>query len=253
MVNVHFSHANGFPAKTYSFLFEKIEATNIRYINMIGHGEFSLNGDLHNYSKELINNIERNYTQPIVGIGHSFGGAVTFLAAASRPDLFERVILLDPIVFSAKKRLAIRLLKKLGLLAHIGPANKTLKRRLHFSNTDEANAHFSKKKLFNNFNEQCFRAYVEHGFISSENGIKLAFDRKIEAEIFNNPLTKIPNQAHEMSGTLVYGYNSDAFKKEDLHWWRKNMPNFDFIEVSGGHLFPLELPEVTANIINKTK
>ena len=152
MANVHFSHANGFPAKTYSFLLKKIEATHIRYINRIGHGEFLLNGDLHNYSKELINSIERDYKEPIVGIGHSFGATVTFLAAVSRPDLFERIILLDPTIFSLKKRLAIRLLKKMGLLAHIGPANKTLKRRIHFSNTDEAFTHFSKKKLFNNFN-----------------------------------------------------------------------------------------------------
>ena len=69
-------------------------------------------GCIHNYSKELINSIERNYKEPIVGIGHSFGAAVTFLAAASRPDLFERVILLDPTIFSAKKRMAILLLKK---------------------------------------------------------------------------------------------------------------------------------------------
>lgn len=250
MSKVHFSHANGFPAQTYSYLFEHMDSDNIHYIDLIGHGDFPLNGDLNNYAKELIHAIQKDYSGPVIGIGHSLGGVVTFLAAAIRPDLFTHLILLDPVVFSAKKRLLIWLLKKTGAWQRYGLVGKSLKRRNQFSGMEEVASHFSTKFLFKNFEQRCFQAYLDHGFVASEDGVELAFDRNVEADIFDNILMRIPKICSSVSGTIIYGNKSDTFNRGDLRWWNKNIKNFEYIPIDGGHLFPLEIPETTANVIN---
>ena len=45
----------------------------------------------------LIDYVERNAGgSAIIGIGHSLGGILTFLAAYRRPELFKGIIMLDP-------------------------------------------------------------------------------------------------------------------------------------------------------------
>ncbi len=217
---------------------------------MIGHGKFLLNGDLNIYADELIEDIELKHTDPVVGIGHSIGGAVTFLAATKRPDLFKNLILLDPVVFSATKRCVLSALRKLGLIGYVGPANATFKRRLKFQSLEAAHIHFSSKPLFKDFDPRCFQAYIKHGFVPTEEGVELAFDRQVEGDIFLTPLLNLPKDAKSMRGTLVYGSRSDTFQAMDAKWWRKHMPNFDLMEVEGGHLFPLEQPDATVELIN---
>lgn len=251
MYKVHFSHANGFPAKTYSYLFENLDSKNIHYIDLIGHGDFPLNGDLNNYAQELIHAIQKDYSGPVIGIGHSFGGAVTFLAAAIRPDLFKHLILLDPVIFSTEKRLCIWLAKKLGLWKRYGLVKKASRRRHKFSGTEEVSRSLSHKPLFKNFEKRCFQDYLEHGFIPSETGVELAFKKNIEADIIYNIVLRIPKVCNNVSGTVIYGEKSDTFHKSDLRWWNRNNPLFETISVNAGHLFPLELPELTAKTINK--
>ncbi len=250
MHKVHFSHGNGFPAKTYSYLFENLESNNIHYIDLIGHGDFPLNGDLKNYAQELIHAIQKDYSGPVIGIGHSFGGAVTFLAATIRPDLFKHLILLDPIIFSKGKRLLVWLVKILGLWQRYGLVNKASRRRHQFSGTDEASRSLSQKPLFKNFEKRCFQDYLDHGFTPSEAGVELAFDRNIEADIFNSIVLRIPKLCTSVSGTVIYGSKSNTFNKRDLRWWNKKIPHIETISVDAGHLFPLEIPELTAKTIN---
>ncbi len=250
MHKVHFSHANGFPAKTYSYLFENLDSNNIHHIDLIGHGDFPLNGDLNNYAQELIHAIQKDYSGPVVGIGHSLGGAVTFLAAAIRPDLFKHLILLDPVIFSTEKRLFIWLAKKLGLWQRYGLVKRALRRRCQFSGTEEVSRSLSHKSLFKNFEKRCFQDYVDHGFIPSETGVELAFNQNIEADIINHIVLRIPKLCPSVPGTVIYGSKSDTFHSGDLRWWNKKIPHFDTVSVDAGHLFPLEFPELTAKTIN---
>jgi pimeloyl-ACP methyl ester carboxylesterase len=43
--------------------------------------------------RHLIVQIE-NRKEPVIGLGHSFGGAIMVCAAASRPDLFRKLIII---------------------------------------------------------------------------------------------------------------------------------------------------------------
>lgn len=50
------------------------------------------------YAKDLIALIEQQCRGPVTVIGHSFGGARTLQACASRPDLFEHAIIIDSVI-----------------------------------------------------------------------------------------------------------------------------------------------------------
>jgi len=251
MNKVQFSHGNGFPSSSYSYLFELLDNVQVNFIEKTGHGDYPLNKDLYNFADELIESIETAYSEPIIGLGHSLGGVVTLLAASERPDLFKKVIVLDPVLFSKRKRYVIWLLIKLGFTDWLGVTKKAKKRRTHFSNLEEVRNSYQEKTLFKRFHNKCFEDYLEHGFTQSEEGVELAFSSKIEADIFRYIQTKVPANLDKLDGVLIYGNHSDTFQKSDMKWWKRNFPNFEIISFEGGHLFPFENPEETAKLLNK--
>ncbi|MCJ8273045.1 MAG: alpha/beta fold hydrolase, partial [Psychrosphaera sp.] len=159
---IHFSHANGLPASTYAYLFEMLEDADFCFVEKMGHGRFAFNGDWHLLADELIDSIERQSTGPVIGMGHSLGAVVTLLAATKRPELFSKLILLDPVLFCKRKRLAFWVAQRLGLRDWLGPVKRTLSRRSQFDTCEDALAYFSPKTLFKNFHPRCLNDYVKH-------------------------------------------------------------------------------------------
>ena len=251
MNKVQFSHANGFPAGSYTYLFELLNNTQVNFVEKFGHNDYPLNKSLDNFADELIASIEKQYNEPIIGIGHSLGGMVTLLASSKRPDLFKKVIVLDPVLFSKRKRYIVWLAQKIGFTDWHSIIKKAKKRRTHFSNIEAVRNIYQQKTLFKKFHPKCFDDYLKHGFTQSENGVELAFSSKIEADIFRYIQLKVPPNLDKLNGVLIYGNNSDTFWKSDMKWWKRNFPNFEMVTFEGSHLFPFEKPEETANLLNK--
>ncbi len=251
MTKIHFSHANGFPSRSYEYLFSLLKTSDINFIDTMGHANYQIMGDLAHLRDELIDEIDKKHDQPVVGIGHSSGAAATLLAAAKRPDLFEQIILLDPVVFSGRKRLAIWLSKKLGLWESYSPAKKVMRRRVDFPDREEAFEYFKQKQLFKNFHPKSFESYINHGLAPSDNGLKLVFSAQVEADIFRNVPTKIPANLKHLKGKIIYGDKSPIIGNADIRWWQKNVPNLEIVTFEGGHMFPLEQPKETASLLNQ--
>ncbi len=199
----------------------------------------------------MIESIEKAHSEPIIGMGHSSGGVVTILAASKRPELFKKVIVLDPVLFSKRKRYLIWLFLTIGFTDWLPLTKKAKRRKTHFIDMKEARDYFKRKKLFKGFHPQCFEAYLKHGLIQSENGVDLAFSSDVEADIFRYTQIKVPPNLDKLNGVLIYGNNSDTFQKSDMMWWKRNFPNFEIVSFPGGHLFPFEKPEETAKLLNK--
>jgi pimeloyl-ACP methyl ester carboxylesterase len=251
MTQIQFSHANGFPGSSYNYLFSLLPDYPINYVEKMGHGDYPLDNDLKNYAAELIADIERNHKEAVVGMGHSAGAIVTLIAASLRPDLFKHVILLDPVLFSKRKRYALKLAKKLGFIDKITPAARAKKRRTYFKDRPAAKLYFSNKALFKKFHPRCFDDYIEYGLVDTDQGVELNISPEVEADIFRNVLLDAPKSLRQVKGTVIYGANSDLFEQSDRKWWQRKFPNMALISFEGGHLFPFEDPEGTANLLNK--
>src|SRR5690606_15849945 len=99
---------NGYCGKVYwPWLSQLADDHDLFLSDAQGHGHSDVGGHFVGWSRsaELAIQALDEYRshwpeQPVYGIGHSFGAVLTLLMAAQRPDLFDRLILLDPVLFS---------------------------------------------------------------------------------------------------------------------------------------------------------
>ncbi len=249
---IHFTHANGFPAKTYNKLFSFLtDEFQIGFIERHAHNiRFPVDDGWVYLKEELREEIENRYTEKIIGIGHSLGGILHFLVAVEHPELYKQIILLDAPLISRLSGAAIKLLKKTGLIDRTLLSRQTTFRRNFWESKIAALQHFRGKEKFKAFDEEVLRDYVEHGTVENETGVKLFFEPHIESEIYRT----LPHNFAKYRGKLkvptfyIGGTDSREARLAGLNFMKKNFP-IDFHFLEGSHLFPFEKPEETARII----
>ena len=249
---IHFAHANGFPAKTYNKLFSYLESDfEIGYIERHAHNQkFPVTDGWERLRDELRDEIEKRYTQRIIGIGHSLGGILHFLVAVEKPELYEAIILLDAPIISRLSSGGVRILKTLDLLDRFSPSQITRFRRNLWQSKDEVFEHFQQKEKFAAFDEDVLRDYSEHGTFKTERGYELFFKPSIEAKIYRTLPHNLPKFRGKLKVYAAYigGTDSQEARLARLSFMRKHFP-FEFYFLHGSHLFPLEKPQKTAEMI----
>ena len=251
---IHFAHANGFPAKTYNKIFAALaEDFEIGFIERHGHNpKFPVSDNWKSLKDELKEELEKRYTKPIIGIGHSLGGILHLLVAAENPELYKQIILLDAPIISRFSSRSLHVLKFTKLIDRYTPSKITRFRRNRWQTKDEAFEHFKQKPKFAAFDEDVLRDYVEHGLIKGEKGFELFFVPKIEARIYRT----IPHQLPKLKGKLkvptayIGGKSSREAELARLSFMQKHFP-IDFHFLEGSHLFPFEIPDQTARKIKE--
>ena len=250
MSTIQFSHANGFPAKTYSVLFDHLKEHKISAINILGENTKPKEINMYDMRDDVLESAEQ-HGEPVIGIGHSFGGILSLLAAAKKPELFQSVILLDPPLFSVHKSALIRLLRALNIEDWVSPSGKSKKRRDHFESKSQAKSLFQTKKLFKNFHPQTLNDYVTHGLTETDNDVELTISVEKEVSIFHNTLTSFPKNIYKVKGTLLYAARNPILWPSDLRWINRKFAQLKVFPFPGSHLFPLENPESTALMIKR--
>ena len=150
MPTIQFSHANGFPSKTYNHFFQLFgDDYEFSYVPLTGHGKYKPGRNWQSLTQELIADIEAKHSKPVIGMGHSMGGVLTLFASLQRPDLFEKVFILDPPLFHRRMRWMIGFNYFFGLAQYMVPiAKKAKNRRSHFDSREQVYESFKKKSLF---------------------------------------------------------------------------------------------------------
>ncbi|HEX8367357.1 MAG TPA: alpha/beta hydrolase [Pyrinomonadaceae bacterium] len=250
---IHFAHANSFPARTYNRLFYYLaDEFEIDYLERHGHNpRFPVSVGWQHLTDELREEIEKRYGgEPVVGVGHSLGGILHFLAAVEKPELYRAVVLLDAPIVSRLSAAGLKFLRKTNLIEKLPLVRAADSRRSHWKTKAEAFEHFRRKEKFNAFDETVLRDYVEHGTIAGEKGIELFFEPKIESQIYQT----IPHDFSRHRGKLrvpaayIGGTRSREARLARLGFMRRNF-SFQFYFTAGSHLFPFEKPEETARLI----
>jgi pimeloyl-ACP methyl ester carboxylesterase len=252
---IHFAHANSFPAKTYKQLFSYLaDDFEINYLERHAHDpRFPVTEGWDYLKNELRLEIESRYDEPIIGLGHSLGGILHFLAAVENPRLYKALVLLDAPLVSRLSGAGLKILRRTNLIEKFPLVRMTKYRRSRWLSKEEAFEHFRRKKKFGSFNEQVLRDYIEHGTVENEQGISLYFDPRIEAEIYRT----IPDDFAKFRGKLkvptiyIGGTRSREARLARIGFMRRHFP-IDFYFVEGSHLFPFEKPELTAQLIKSS-
>ncbi len=247
---IQFSHANGFPAKTYSYFFECLLPLEVNYVNQFAHEGYEVKHSWEHMTEELIESIESHAKEPVIGIGHSFGATLTLIASQQRPELFKQVILMDPPLFLSYKKHFIRVAKALNIQGRLLPeARKTRVRKSQFTSKQEAYDYYKTKALFDDFHPKSFDAYIEHGIKGNDTGFELAFSPKVEYKIFKSIPGRFEHKKTTVPTSLIYSNKYSVLERPDLAAIEKSFPEIEMKEFKGGHLFPLEQPERVAEML----
>ena len=249
---LHFSHANGFPASSYATFLAPLEREyRVGATAAIGTSTaYPVTERWVHLVEELIAVIERDYEgEPVIGLGHSLGGYLSFLAAARRPELFRAIVLLDAPIIGAIKGRLLGATKRFGIVDRVTPAGATRDRRSRWESREEARAHFRTRRLFRHFSDASLDDYVSGGLVEDVEGrLRLRIDPLVEYRIYRT----IP---HDMSRSLralsvpagfIGGAHSNVVRRTGLAATRSK---FVTRKVSGGHLFPLEHPQEAAQAV----
>ena len=246
-----FAHANGFPSATYNKLFGLLAPQyEIHSLQQHAHDpRFPVTDNWESLVDELIHHVQQ-LGRPVWGVGHSLGGVLHHHAALRQPQLYHGVVMLDSPVLSPAECLMVRIAKQLKLMDRITPAGRTLGRREHFPDRQEAHRYFSGKTLFRHFDPDCLDAYVEHALVEEGAALRLRFDPAVEISIYRSaPHIQPARPAQfELPLALVRGRHSRVVLPRHARQVSK-LRRGEYHTVPGGHMFPLEHPQATAELL----
>jgi len=251
MSTIHFAHANGFPMASYRVLFEALEKDfDIQGVSHIGHDpRWPVDHNWDALVQEQLAQV-RQCEEPVWAVGHSLGGVLLYQAALKAPGYFKGLILLDPPLYiSGLRPWLIKLAKRIGNIDKVTPAYKSRKRRDRWANKDEMFAYLQQRKLFQGMDERCMWDYIESASHIESGARVLNFQPKVESDIFCNIADNLWNSGAKMQlpvavftseqDSVIHSSGLKGMIKAGFHWQ----------SVNGGHLFPLQHPESTAQKI----
>ena len=254
-INLHFAHANGFPAGSYQQIFNGLGPDfEVYALTKFAHTkQFPVNANLANQVAELIDYLQTHVAKPVYAVGHSMGAVVSFMAACERPDLIKGVIMLDPPIASGLSRIVFRLLKYSPLIDKFSPAGRAKVRCQYWPKGTNLVEYFQARGLFKDFSPACVADYVAAVIDEKEDGLHLNFDAQIEANIYRN----VPHNLNryykrlKVPGLIVTGGNSDVCVPALLSTFIKKTRIEHMVLPDRGHMFPLEIPQQVAKVINE--
>ena len=257
-------HANGMCGALWALVATQL-TTNYRVIALDcrGHGDSEMLTVPDDYDWPVmvadIAQVADSLTQEFgvdqiaLALGSSFGGILLAGTAAKYPNLFKRLVMLDPPIHPTDE-----LIEQMGVNFQAPPSSReglveqTLKRKYIWDSRESARQAWQDKPLFSVWDARAFDIYLNAGMKDREDGqVELKCHPTVEAHIFAStgsfglfdyaPHVQIPVElVHAEQGFFsaeFYGYVSNVFPQCRL----SSMP--------AGHLLPLEAPDVVANFV----
>ncbi len=183
-----------------------------------------------------------------VGLGHSFGGTSVLGAAAQRPELFGRLVLVDPVIPPPPEMLAAYDAdpERSARLARLIEGAR--KRRSIWPSLAAARKHFESRALFADWLPEALDLYLEYGLRQRADGqVELRCPGEVEAAIFSqsggldveDSRTSRDGSRHRVVGAarrLPAPRSTSASSPR----WRTRASSTS----TRGHLVPMEHPEL---------
>lgn len=243
---LHFLHGNGFCGGVYwPFLRGLAQDHALFCHDLEGHGaseppeRFSGVGALVARIPQVIAE-QQLQDRPLVGIGHSFGAALTLAVAAANPGLFRALVLMDPIVMPPWIWGGVRLAARLGR----NPISQAARRRRsRWASAEEVAARLRGRGIYQGWTEEALACFVAHATRDDADGSRvLCCPTSLEAAIFDHPVWPWGAFRRLQVPTLfLYGDRSYPFFPAAARR-AAGYPPVTVQRIAGGHCFMLEDP-----------
>lgn len=255
-----FTHGNGFASKMYEPMLKHLaNQFDLVLLDAQGHGDSEHGGNFvgWNQSAELAaaayqTMMHRYPNVAYIGIGHSFGGVLTALVQA-RYQLFQRIVLLDPVLFTPGMLSLMRLLKWSGLYQHNKLAKRARQRKHQFDSYQHAWDYFYQRGLFRGWHDEGLHAYLRHGLRQQGDLLQLKCAPQREAEVFASFPTQLWSQLRKLPRPvdLLIGTGSYPFVHRSARRLQRFNPHIRTHQLHGGHCFMQEQPLPTALLLRQ--
>jgi pimeloyl-ACP methyl ester carboxylesterase len=253
-----FSHANSFPAGTYTVLFRHLRSRGflVKAPERFGHDAAypvtnnwpHLVQQLHDFAAREVDKAG----EPAWFVGHSLGGFLSMLGATRHPALARGVLMLDSPLVGGWKSHALRAAKRTPLVGALSPGSVSRKRRNRWPSREAALEHFRHKKAFARWDPQVLADYITYGTQDKDGERVLAFDRDIETAIYNtlpdNLERLLARQPLRCPAAFIGGLQSEEIRQVGLAMTQR-VTQGRMMMLEGSHLFPMERPLATAAAI----
>ncbi len=257
-----FSHANSFPAGTYTLMFDALRARgfDVVAIDKYGHDPaYPVTNNWPHLVEQLRGTaraeLDRHGASKAWFVGHSLGGYLSLMCATLHPDLAHGVVMLDSPVVTGWRANALSVAKRTQLVGSVSPGATSRRRRMHWDSAAAALEHFRGKKAFAAWDPRCLADYIDHGTHDdpATGQRMLSFDRDIETAIYNT----LP---HDLDGllrrhplrvplTFIGGTRSAEIRQVGMAATQK-LAHGRVTMLEGTHLFPMEKPAVAAAAVD---
>ncbi|MBK8025708.1 MAG: alpha/beta hydrolase [Chloroflexi bacterium] len=252
---VLFLHATGFHGRIWDQVIERLGDVHTFALDQRGHGQSetpTLPPEWHTFAGDVVALGDHFSWTGIVGVGHSIGGHALTAAAAARPGLFARLLLIDPVIMPEAYYVGI-----------LEGEHFTARRRKDWRSPDEMFERFRERAPFDRWDEAVLRDYVGHGLRPNTGGegYVLACDPAFEAASYNYgsaaniypllssvhiPVTILRAAGHADASVNNFSASPTA---PDLAGRFPNARDVSLPEYS--HFIPMEAPDRTAEFVRE--
>lgn len=175
-------HATGFHARCWDQVISLLGDRDIFAMDIRNHGLSDSSEPPYSwpeFSADVIGVLEALHIHQVLGVGHSMGGHLITRAAASLPNLFRGLLLLDPVILSRSNGSRLDQLE--------GADHPVARRRNQWDSVDDMMGSLQNKPPFSHWNPEVFRDYCQYGvkpMDGGDAGVQLACHPVREAAIY---------------------------------------------------------------------
>jgi pimeloyl-ACP methyl ester carboxylesterase len=247
-------HANGFCAALWDLVAEDLRP-HFRVVAMDarGHGDSSKPAGAASYrwdhfgrdAAEVAAKLaaERADGRVALGLGHSFGGTALLAASIERPGLFDRLVVVDPIVLPLPASGA-----EGGPQSRGGSLAEGARKRRHvWPNRSAARARWSDKEMFAGWDPRLFDLYLAEAMFDRDDGqVELKCPGEIEASIFEQGAHSGVSESvsRVQVPTLILWAARGDFPRRHFENLAARMLDARVRDADAGHFVPMERPNL---------
>jgi pimeloyl-ACP methyl ester carboxylesterase len=253
---LHFAHSNGYPPGCFRQMLQPLTADyHVVGIRLRPLWPGSDPQEMESWgviAADLRQFFAQQGYRQVIGVGHSLGAVATMMAAGQDPDLFQALVLIEPVFLPPQILAMLADQPELGEKMPLVPL--TRRRRTHWPDRQAAFDHYRPKSVFKRWSDEALWDYVNDALCETGEGqVKLSYSKEWEVQFYAHaPLNVWDDIPKVTQPTLaIRGSDSDTLLPQSWQLWQDLQPGATFVEIpETGHMVPMERPQLLARSIH---
>ena len=247
-----FVHANGFHARCWDAVIELLPGYRCLALDLRGHGRSEgvmPPPDWRSFGEDVAAAGRLLGLRGAVGVGHSLGGYAVALAAALAPEVFSRLLLIDPTIFARERYRGAR-----------EGEHFVARRRARWDSPEAMIARFADREPYARWEPRVLRDYCQYGLLPAPDGdgFTLACAPAFEGSVYQTSTAArsdpYPELAQLTQPTLIVRAGAVERSPEAGFLASPTVPDLatwivgarDHLDRDHSHFLPMESPERAA-------